>query len=116
MINQEHYPQSIYKFTNNFIRVTIPYTDGFVEYHASTMQATMQATPQDKVLAYCIEPKTRTEIQEYLDLKNRDHFRKSILNPLIESGKLLRTIPDKPTSPNQQFYTASKYNKGDNND
>ena len=74
----------------------------------------MQATPQDKVLAYCIEPKTRTEIQEYLELKNRDHFRKAILNPLLESGQLIMSIPDKPTSPKQKFYTLA--NKGNNDE
>ena len=103
------YPSSIYKITNNFIRVVMPYADGFVESQTmqATMQATTQATTQDKVLAYCIEPKTRTEIQEYLELKNRDHFRKSILNPLLESGQLAMSIPDKPTSPKQKFYTVN---------
>ena len=64
----------------------------------------------EKVLQYCIEPKSRAEIQEHMGLKNRDHFRKAILLPLIESGQLLMTLPDKPSSPKQQFYTAATMN------
>ncbi|MGQ4002596.1 putative DNA binding domain-containing protein [Francisellaceae bacterium CB299] len=101
------YPQSIYKFTANFIRITLPFTKGFVEYYANTTQADPQVTPQAKVLDFCQESKTRNEIQEYLGLKDREHFRKTILNPLLESGQIAMTIPDKPTSPNQKFYTTN---------
>ena len=97
------YPQSIYKFTANFIRITLPFTKGFVEHYASTTQA----DPQAKVLGFCQESKTRNEIQEYLGLKDREHFRKAILKPLLESGQIAMTIPDKPTSPNQKFYTTN---------
>jgi len=45
-----------------------------------------------------------------MGLKNRDHFRKVILLPLIESGQLLMTLPDRPSSPKQQFYTAVTIN------
>ena len=123
MINQERYPQSIYKFTNNFIRVTIPYTDGFMGYHASNTEATTEATTQattqaDKLFLFCRNPRSRIEIQEHLGFKNNEYFRKSILNPLIVSGQIAMTISDKPTSPNQKFYTAqaSDKKKGDNNE
>lgn len=109
----QQYQPSIYQFTENFIRVVFPFAEGYQEAAqepaASTMQATMQANMQaETVLQYCIEPKSRVEIQSHLGLKNRDHLRKSVLVPLIESGQLLLTLPDKPTSPNQKFYTAKK--------
>ena len=79
----------------------------------ATDQATMQATMQaEKVLKFCIEPRSRNEIQSFLNLKNRDYFRKKILNPLIKEGKLALTIPDKPKSPIQR-YIASSEHKGD---
>jgi ATP-dependent DNA helicase RecG len=71
-----------------------------------TMQATMQA---EKVLQFCIEPRSRNEIQSFLDLKNRDYFRKEILNPLIKEGKLALTIPDKPKSPKQRYITRNEH-------
>lgn len=80
----------------------------------ATMQATMQATPQatmqtdeeiSRLLEYCKIPRTRSEIQKYLKFNNRDHFRKNILNPLIKGGLLKLTIPDKPTSPKQKYFS-----------
>jgi len=71
-----------------------------------TMQATMQA---EKVLQFCIEPRSRNEKQSFLDLKNRDYFRKEILNPLIKEGKLALTIPDKPKSPKQRYITRNEH-------
>ena len=101
------YPESIYHFTTNFIRVVMP----FAGTDLATPQATPHATPhagstEEQVLVFCQQPKSRAEIQEYLGLKDRKHFREAILNPLLDSGQLLRTLPDKPTSPKQQFYTA----------
>lgn len=105
------YPKSIYNFTTNFIRVVMPF--------ASADQATPQATPQagsaeEQVLVFCQQPKSRAEIQEHLGLKDRKHFREVILNPLLESGQLLPTLPDKPTSPKQKFYSAQgEYAEGE---
>lgn len=73
-----------------------------------TMQVNMQVTMQDlkkiQLLKFCEEPKTRVEMQSFLELKNRENFRKNYLIPLIESGELVLTIPDKPNSKNQKYY------------
>jgi len=72
----------------------------------ATMQATMQADEEmNKLIEYCKIPKTREEMQNFMKLANRDYFRKNILNPLIEKGLLKLQIPDKPTSPNQKYYS-----------
>ena len=49
------------------------------------------------------------DIQLFIGLKNKNHFLKNYLNPMIESGKLIMTVPDKPNSRNQ------KYVKGERN-
>jgi ATP-dependent DNA helicase RecG len=75
----------------------------------ATPQATQQAAPQaeaekvERILAFCAQPRSRDEIMKYLGLRDREHFRQGILNPLIESGFLDLTIPDKPNSPNQRY-------------
>ncbi len=71
------------------------------KYHASTMQV-------EKVLGLCKIPQKRGDIQNSLDLKNREYFRKMILNPLLEDGLLVMTIPEKPRSPKQQYMTTEK--------
>ncbi|MEA2014024.1 MAG: ATP-binding protein [Thermodesulfobacteriota bacterium] len=111
------YPRSIFTFTPHFIRITFPFEESLevgqipftVQATMPTMQATMQA---EKVLQFCIEPRSRNEIQSFLHLKNRDYFRKKILNPLIKEGKLALTIPDKPKSPKQRYIACNEH-KGD---
>jgi ATP-dependent DNA helicase RecG len=58
-----------------------------------------------KLLEFCKEPKTRVEIQEFLDIKSRSYLNQKIMRPLIEEGSLKLTIPDKPTSKNQKYYS-----------
>lgn len=41
-------------------------------------------------------------------LAHREHFRKAYLEPLVTAGWLERTIPDKPTSPNQKYRLTEK--------
>jgi ATP-dependent DNA helicase RecG len=56
-----------------------------------------------RLLEFLNEPRTRQEIQEYCGYKSKDYFRKHILNPLIESGKVDMTIPEKPHSSKQKY-------------
>jgi ATP-dependent DNA helicase RecG len=59
-----------------------------------------------KALQYCKEPKSSDDIFEkiglYKNTKNHNHH----IKPLIEIGWLNQTIPDKPTSKNQKYYTT----------
>ena len=81
----------------------------------ATAQATTQATAQtdmdaeDKrtelILDFCKEPKSRKELQEFLELKNRKYLTNNILRPLVKGNLLNLTMPDKPTSPNQKYYS-----------
>jgi predicted HTH transcriptional regulator len=76
-----------------------------------TEQVTEQAERVEKILNYCKEPKTTSEIMTHLELTHREHFRSVILNPLIEKGLLFLTIPDKPNSPKQKYYSNDKKEK-----
>ena len=59
-----------------------------------------------KVLDFCAIPRTKAEIQEYLEIKSDRFIRQEVIQPLLESGKLIRTIPDKPSSPKQKYVKA----------
>jgi ATP-dependent DNA helicase RecG len=61
-----------------------------------------------KILEFCSVARTRSEIQEFLGLKSRKNFREKVLNPLIKGGLLKLTLPNKPTSPNQKYYSEKK--------
>ncbi len=46
-------------------------------------------------------------MMEFLGLANGNHFRKAYLVPLLASGKIEMTIPDKPQSRNQKYRRRS---------
>lgn len=66
--------------------------------------------PEVKALIrYCSEPKTLTEMIEFLGkFASKTAFRRNILYPLIDGGKIKRTIPDKPGSKFQKYYSVKK--------
>jgi Fic family protein len=66
-------------------------------------QITEQVGREERILEFCAEPKTRQEIQIFVGIAHREHFRAKILKPLLESGRLKLTIPDKPNSRNQKY-------------
>lgn len=55
------------------------------------------------MVKFCQTPKIGTELQEFCGLKDREHFRKAILKPLIEAQKLTLSLPDKPSIPKQRY-------------
>jgi ATP-dependent DNA helicase RecG len=57
------------------------------------------------VLQFCKKPRSRRELVEFTG-KSAFHTMSVIVKPLIESGKLAYTIPEKPRSKNQKFVTC----------
>lgn len=50
-------------------------------------------------------PQSAQELMDKLGLKSREGFRKNYLNPAIEAGLVGMTIPDKPTSKSQMYFS-----------
>ena len=61
---------------------------------------------KEKFLAFCDVPRSKAEIQAYLGIKSESYTRQKILLPLLESGELVRTIPEKPKSKNQKYISS----------
>jgi ATP-dependent DNA helicase RecG len=59
-----------------------------------------------KVLAFCELPQSRLAILEILKLYNNSRNFDNYIKPLIEIGWINQTLPNKPTSKNQQYYTT----------
>ena len=78
------------------------------EHHS---QVTPQVTPQVvfddpkivRLLAFCETPRSLQEMMQCLELTDRKHFRRRYLNPLLESGQLRMTMPNKPRSSLQKY-------------
>ena len=73
-------------------------------------QATPQAAPQaEQILTFCVTARTRNEIAEHFGVKDPKFFAKKHIKPLLESGALRMTIPNKPTSPAQKYVTVERH-------
>lgn len=57
------------------------------------------------LLIFCRTPRTRKEICDYLGLSSMSYAIQTHVMPLVESGKLKLTVPNKPRSPKQLYYS-----------
>lgn len=62
----------------------------------------------EKILHFCQKPKQRKDILKEIGLVNNVKNYDTYVAPLIQMGWVIMTIPNKPTSPNQQYRTALK--------
>ena len=61
-----------------------------------------------RILSLCKSPSTLARIGEVLMMHSRVYIKRKYVNPLIESGLLEMTIPDKPTSSQQKYRITVK--------
>ena len=88
------YGKECFKFTENFLRMTFP----------ASQQVTQQVTQQVKTLINVLDKEmNRLEIQEKLNLSDRENFRAKYLKPALEQGIIEMTKPDKPNSRLQKY-------------
>lgn len=64
------------------------------------------AESAEDLLAYCREPKTRQEIAAFVGVKTVFYAMEHYVRPLLRAGKLAMTMPEKPKSRKQKYYTV----------
>ena len=103
------YDKTIFEFLPNFLRINFYFDKEIVDYLDSTSKdKTYMINIHDKILKFCRTPKTIKEIMEYLNMKSRSNFTIRYLKPMIESGNIKMTIPDKSRSKNQKYISTIK--------
>lgn len=55
------------------------------------------------IIDFCSIPRSMTEIMERIGLKHRYNVKHRYIDPLIEGGFLVMTIPEKPNSRSQKY-------------
>ena len=60
----------------------------------------------NEIMLYCSTPRSMAEIMEHLGLKHRYNVKHRYIDPLIEGGFLVMTIPEKPNSRSQKYVRA----------
>ena len=74
-----------------------------------TTQVTTQVPPEVKRLLEILDgDMTRQDIQIRLDLHDREHFRKTYLQPALQKNLIEMTLPDKPQSSKQKYHLTQK--------
>ena len=92
-------PEPKFENRRNEFVVTL-YNKAGVEEEAANTE------PVGDLLAFCREPKTRQEIAAFLGVKTVFYAMQHYVQPLLAADKLAMTIPEKPKSRNQKYYTV----------
>ena len=71
-----------------------------------TKSVTKLTETVNDIIAFCSTPRSMTEIMEHIGFKHRYNVKHRYIDPLIDSGVLMMTIPDKPNSRNQKYIRA----------
>lgn len=77
----------------------------------STPEATLEVTPEVRLISVLTGEMTRQQLKEGLGLKDDEHFRKAYLLPALDVGLIEMTIPDKPRSSKQKYRLTDKGRK-----
>lgn len=64
-----------------------------------------------RVIQILESPKTRRELQEQLNLLDRENFRKEYLQPALQAGLIAMTKPDTPRAVDQKYFLTEKGQK-----
>lgn len=62
----------------------------------------------NNLIVFCKTPRTRKEICDYLGLNSVTYAIQTYVNPLVEAGVIKLSIPDKPKSPKQLYYSVER--------
>lgn len=64
--------------------------------------------PEKDLAGFCRTPRSRKEICAYLGLSSSAYVMKKHVQPLIDAGVIRMTIPERPKSSRQMYYTEQK--------
>ena len=59
----------------------------------------------EAIISFCAEPKSAKEIVEKFAFPNRLYLKRHFLDEMLMKRKLKMTLPDKPSSRNQKYYS-----------
>ena len=78
------------------------YTEGEIPVEDVVQPSEM--TMEEKIKTFCVTPKSKEEIAEYLNIGSAYYLAKRYLKPMLDAGVLLMTMPEKPKSKFQKYY------------
>ncbi|MBK5246848.1 MAG: hypothetical protein JJE49_06235 [Peptostreptococcaceae bacterium] len=69
--------------------------------------ANVDVDMEQEILNYCITPRSREELANKFGFEAPTYFIKTYISPFLTDGKIKMTMPDKPKSKFQKYYSIS---------
>lgn len=92
------------EFTNRRGAFTVTLKNGVLNEYEQNDFTTEKMSTTDSLIDFCKTPRTRAELAEFLG-KTQYYVMSKIVMPLVESGEMKMTLPDKPKSKDQKYYS-----------
>ena len=110
------YSEDCFKFTDNFIRITLPISAQDGTQSVPSEQVDVQVSVQVKMLIHSISSK-ELSVDEILtvykllykqEYKSKWYFKKHTIQPALLEGYVEMIYPDKPNHPKQKYRLTAK--------
>jgi len=95
-------PAPVFELIRGVFRVTL--YNSTVSAIDSSMNF-IQSSLDMQILAFCKEPRNRKDLTMQFSQLTPTYLFSNYINPLVASGKLALSIPDKPKSKNQMYFS-----------
>ena len=74
----------------------------------STVKNSVKDDRKSKLIAFCMTPRTRAEMMDYIGITNVKYFRVNYLVPLQKEGRIRKVNLEHPTSRHQKYISISE--------
>ena len=101
-------PEPVFQNRRNEF-VVILYNDSVQEQEKHRNQQLSGNPAMKDVLRFCSTPRSKAEIAEFIGVKTKYYVMHKYVNPLLEKGLLAMTIPEKPQSKLQRYYSMGTH-------
>ena len=97
------YGEDCFKFTDNFIRITLPTSAHDSAHDVGNISKAI------RTLVTCIEGEVdRYTLQSLIGIKHRTYFRSTYIKPALEEGYIELTLPNEKQSKLQKYRLRAK--------
>lgn len=94
------------KFENRRNEFVVTFYNSAAEQQLTPPQTGTSKDSSSGLLEFCQIPRSRQEIADYLGIKTVFYVMSHYVTPLLQSGQLAMTMPEKPKSRNQKYFSV----------
>ena len=107
-MEQRNLPEPVFENTTSEFKVVLYHTPKPSVSPSSRARTSSHKGVEKQLLSYCRTPRTRAEIIDFLEINSGQYALRRYLDPLLKSGDLRMTIPEKPRSRSQRYVSVEK--------